>query len=65
MNSSSDFFPNNNRNKYSSKKKYRPKTHIDEDIKDVYRSNKSFKHRKREIQEEEQDWENWEDDINK
>lgn len=61
MNNSPDYFSSNKNNKHKSKNKYKPKVYIDEEGKDIKKLNKSFKNRKREIEEEEMDCKNWED----
>lgn len=50
---------NNGGRKFKSKKS----KFIDEDKKDMNRLNKSFKHRKREITEQDDDWKNWNKDL--
>jgi hypothetical protein len=59
MNNSSDFFSSNKNNKHKNKNKH--KVYIDEESKDINKLNKSFKQRKREIEEEEIDLKNWEE----
>lgn len=58
----SDFFQPNKNNKHHSNKKYKKHPNLDDDRKDLYRLNKSFKLRKREI-EEEDNWENWDEEY--
>lgn len=44
-------------------KKIPKKTSFDEDQKDQFKLNKSFKQRRKELLEEDNDWEQWEEDY--
>lgn len=58
-----DFDSSEKKNKKTEKRFYK-KNHLDDETKDQSRLNKSFKQRKKEL-EEDTEWENWEEDFYK